>query len=446
MQSWTNLARARCAQLLRDREGGVAVLTAMSLSTLLGFAGLGTEATLWYVAKRNMQGASDAAAFTAEAASIAGQNSTAFTAAAKAIATQYGYTDGVGGITVAVNNPPTQGAFTGNAAAIEVIITQPQQLLFSRLFLASGVSVSARAVANSVGGGGAGTGNGCVLTLDRSNVTDIVDSGSTNLNISTCSIYVNSPSSSALTLSGSAQINALSAYISGNYTQSGSSQFNTSQGVHTGVNPIDDPYANVQIPSYSGCNKTNTTLVAHQTLSVNASSTGGVYVFCNGINMSGASSLTLGAGVYVIDRGSLNVSGGSTITATQGSTIILTSSTGSGYGTVSVSGGNTININAPTTGATAGLAFFQDRHAPSTSSNSLSGGSTQTIQGAIYFPNEPVTYSGGSGNTPATCTQLVVLRATFSGNSRLNSNCTGTGVASIGGGGGGAGATAQLVE
>ena len=100
----------------------------------------------------------------------------------------------------------------------------------------------------------------------------------------------------------------------------------------------------------------------------------------------------------------------------------------------------------PTTGATAGLAFFQDRHAPSTSSNSLSGGSTQTIQGAIYFPNEPVTYSGGSGNTPATCTQLVVLRATFSGNSTLNSNCTGTGVASIGGGGGGAGATAQLVE
>lgn len=446
MQSWTSLARDRCAQLLRDREGGVAVLTAMSLTTLLGFAGLGTEATLWYVAKRNMQGASDAAAFTAEAASIAGQTTTAFTTAARAVATQYGYTNGVGGVTVAVNNPPSAGAYAGNAAAIEVIISQPQTLLFSRLFLSSSVSVSARAVATSTGGTGSSAGTGCVLTLDRGDVTDVIDAGTANLNISTCSLYVNSPSSSALTLTGNAQINALSAYISGNYTQGGSSQFNTSQGVHTGANPIADPYANVQIPSYSGCNKTNTSLVSRQTLNVNASSTGGVYVFCNGISMSGQSTLNLGAGVYVIDRGSLNVAGGSTINATSGSTIILTSSTGSNYGTVSIAGGNTINITAPTTGATAGLAFFQDRNAPQTSSNSLTGGSSQTIQGAVYFPNEPVTYTGGTSNTPATCTQLVVLKATFTGNSQLNSNCTGTGVASIGGSTGSGGTTAQLVE
>jgi len=446
MQRWTSLSRLRCAQLISDRDGGVAVLTAMSLTTLLGFAGLGTEATLWYVAKRNMQGASDAAAFTAETAEIAGQSAANFTVAAKAVAARYGYVDGVNGVTVAVNNPPLHGAYTGSASAIEVVITQPQQMLFSRLFLSSGVNISARAVANTSGSSGGGGGNGCVLTLDRGDVTDVIDVGTAALNISTCDLYVNSSSASALTLSGTASINARNAFITGNYVQSGSSQFTTSQGIHTGVNPIDDPYANVQIPSYSGCDRTNTSLVSRATLNVAPSSPGGVYVFCNGLSMSGQSTLNLSPGIYIIDRGSLTLAGGSVINAPSGVTIVLTSSTGSGYGTVSIAGGNTINIAAPTTGPTAGLAFFQDRHAPSSQSNSLSGGSTQTIQGAAYFPNEPVTFSGGSGNTPATCTQLVAYRATFVGNSTLNSNCSGTGVASIGGSSGTSGSQAQLVE
>jgi len=109
-------------RLLSDRRGGVAVMTAMSLTSLLGFAGLGTEATLWYVAKRNMQGATDAAAFTAATAEAKGQNSTAFTAAAKAVAQQYGFVDGTGGVTVTVNNPPVSGPNTGNAQAVEVLI------------------------------------------------------------------------------------------------------------------------------------------------------------------------------------------------------------------------------------------------------------------------------------------------------------------------------------
>ena len=72
-------------RLLSDRRGGVAVMTALSLTSLLGFAGLGTEATMWYVTKRNMQGATDAAAYTAATAEAAGQNSTGYTAAAKAM-------------------------------------------------------------------------------------------------------------------------------------------------------------------------------------------------------------------------------------------------------------------------------------------------------------------------------------------------------------------------
>lgn len=53
--------------------GAVAVLTALVLPVLLGFASLGTEVGHWYLAQREMQGAADAAALSAAAQWIADQ-------------------------------------------------------------------------------------------------------------------------------------------------------------------------------------------------------------------------------------------------------------------------------------------------------------------------------------------------------------------------------------
>ena len=151
----------------------------------------------------------------------------------------------------------------------------------------------------------------------------------------------------------------------------------------------------IPIPSYSGCNQTNFHLSGgtSQTLSVGSS---GVYVFCNGLNLSGSASLTLNPGIYVINGGSFNLSGGTTFNATGGVTIVLTGSTAAGYATANISGGANVSITAPTSGPTAGLAFFQDRNAPSSGTDSFSGGTTQIITGAIYFPHQAVNYSGGA--------------------------------------------------
>ena len=64
----------------------------------------------------------------------------------------------------------------------------------------------------------------------------------------------------------------------------------------------------------------------------------------------------------------------------------------------------------------------------------LTGGGTGSlnITGAIYFPNNPVSYSGGGGvGGVAQCTQLIAYTITFSGNATLNNNCTGSGVQQI---------------
>src|SRR5581483_4688637 len=161
----------------------------------------------------------------------------------------------------------------------------------------------------------------------------------------------------------------------------------------------------------------------------------GVFVFCNGFSLAGNSSVNLAAGTYIIDRGQFHIGGGSSITGS-GVTIILTSSTGSDYATAQIDGGAIVTISAPTTGPLAGLAFFQDRNAPASTgsnSNKFTGGTTQNITGAIYFPNQNVTFNGGtSTGGAAMCTQLVALTINFNGNSTFNNNCAGTGARGIG--------------
>jgi Flp pilus assembly protein TadG len=429
MKRGKRLSIGEIQRLIRDRDGGVAVMTAMTMTSLLGVAGLGTEATLWYVAQRNLQGAADAAAFTAATAESAKASTTAFDNAAQAVAQQYGYVSGTGGVVVAVNNPPKTGPNTGNSQAVEVLISQPQSMMFSALFMTSQPTISGRAVAAPSGTGGSGGPANCVVALDKGKVTDINDSGTANLNMPTCNLQVNSSSSDALNMSGTAQITAKTVSIVGNYQTSGGANITASGGITTGASVMQDPYASVSIPPYSGCNQT---ALHVSTGSKSYAATGGTpFVFCNGLSISGSSSVALAPGVYVINAGSLSISGSASLTGT-GVTIILTNATTpSSTGSVSISGGTTVNLSAPTSGTTAGLAFFQDRAATG-GTNSFSGGSTQTITGAIYLPNEAVSYSGNSGNAPAPCTQLIGFTLNFTGTSDFNANCNGLGLQGMG--------------
>jgi hypothetical protein len=415
-----------------DCRGAVAVPAAISLVVLLGFAGLGSEVASWYVSKRAMQGAADTAAYSAAYAKAANASVAAYTSEATSVAGSYGFVDGTNGVTITVNSPPASGRHAGDNTAVEVIITRPQPLAFAALFLKGPPTLQAQSVATP----GA---TGCVLALDRGNVTDVSDNGNTTLNLNHCNIYVNSVSNSALSLVGGATINANAAYISGNYSTGGHAALNTIQGIHTQAAPANDPYADVQIPSYQGCNQTNYSLTAGQSKTFTAGSS--PMVFCNGFSLAGGSRVTFDPGVYIFDRGSFSMTGNSSLAGSgPGVTMIFASSTGSNFATVSIAGGSTVTITAPTSGPLSGLAFFQDRNAPSTGSNSFAGGATQNVTGAIYFPNQNVTFNGGTATGGATCTQLIAYTITFNGNSTFNNNCPGVGVRGVGN------ALVQLVE
>ena len=421
---WSRIPMGPIGGVLSDRAGVTALALAISLAALAGLAGLGTEAASWYSAKRAMQGAADMAASTAAAALAAGEPSSTLDMEAKSVAASYHFADGVNGTTVTVHYPPQTGAYQ-SSPAVAVRISQTQKPLLSALFMSTGPTISTRAAALA---DFSKTGAACVVALDPNNETSMTTSGSTALNFPGCSLYLNSKSTSALNITGGATINASVAYVVGGVSGTGLTATN---GVNTGVDPLIDPYLTAAVPTYSGCDANNYKVTGggSDTKSVGTS---GVYVFCNGVTLLGGSSLTLGPGTFIIDRGQLNIGGGSTLTATSGTTIILTTSNpAKSCATTSIAGSAVVSITAPTSGALSGIAIYQDRACTDTSaSNSLTGGATQNIVGAIYFPGEPVSFSGGSPTGGAVCTQLIAWTISFSGGSTFNNTCTGTGTRS----------------
>ena len=110
----------------------------------------------------------------------------------------------------------------------------------------------------------------------------------------------------------------------------------------THASPANNPYARLAVPSYSGCTRNN------YQLDKRAETVPPVY--CGGIEVAGGATLNLEPGAYILDQGNFAVGGTATVNGA-GVTIILTSRTGSSYGTVDIRGGSTIAISAPIDGA-----------------------------------------------------------------------------------------------
>lgn len=408
-----------------DEAGATAIVVALSTTALMGGAALALDIGIWYNDKRIAQGAADSAAYSAAVDYAAGDTAANVAATAKAIAAQYGQADGSGGVTVTVNRPPKSGTHTTTTGAIEVIIQRTETPFFSSFFTNS-AAVASRAVA--VPASTTTNGSYCALVLDSSPAATAATAGINASNgavvdMSGCGVQVNASGSDALYVGGGSTLKAANVSIVGSYTTSNGGALQVTGSTKTSAPSMPDPYANVTVPTPGACASTNSWGYGTWTLSPGT--------YCNGMTFSNGGTVTLTAGTYIVDRGSFTLQGGSTLNATAGVTIVLTSSTGSNYATMSITNGTTFNITAPSTGAMKGIAVYQDRRAESTNTDAINGGSNINIGGALYFPAQLVTFSNGATST-STCTQLIAYRVTFTGGAYFRDNCSGYGVTEIG--------------
>jgi hypothetical protein len=391
----------RLRKLSADRSGAMAVIVAACIPVFMGGIALAVDVAQWTLAKRMLQRQADSAALAGVYAIAQGAD--AVESATRDMGHNASY--GLDGPPV-IERGPSVGAFAGNPNAVRVALGTAMRLPFASLFLPEGVRVGAEATAALVS-----TGEACVLALENSDTAGITMGGNTVVDLN-CMMVTNSVAPEAIVGFGSATIKASPVAAAGGIPEADNFAEGTVFLPYSLAQP--DPYAALPDPVIPGGNGK---------MQVQPGKTGtfdpGTYT-----NVDIKGTATLNPGVYYIDGGSFDV-GSQAVVNAQGVTIVLTSrnaaSSPRSVAGVDINGGATLNMTASTSGAYAGILFFQDRLATN-QIHKINGNAESTLQGAIYFPKSTVEFTGTMGMT-INCIQMVAWRLTFNGTSNVTNVC-----------------------
>ena len=401
-------------RLRADQRGAVSVMMGFLLIPLVGALGLGFEVSYWYLTARGMQNAADAAAVAA--ATNGGAN---YGVEAKAVAAQYGFVDGTNNISVKASNAAACPGGGNNCYSVAISGSVP--LLLSQVVGYRGDAtlngapqkqLSAQAVATTPI-------PFCLLALGGNGIRT---NGAPKANMG-----CNAMSNTAATCNGH-NLGAPIGAAHGTNNGCGVSQYSNL--------PIAaDPYIGLasKIPAdpcggvypQEPTKKSGSALPASNQWS-GSQSLGGNVVVCGDLQLTGNVTVDAPAGaVLVIENGQLDTNGFS-LTTTKGSGLtVVFSGNNSGSYTHAPTGGGTLDITAPTSGAWKGVAIYQDPNLTSGVDISAAGNSpTWDITGLVYLPHASVTFSGAvnKSSNGQLCFVLVVSDITVNGTGSILPN------------------------
>jgi hypothetical protein len=358
----------------RSERGVILPLLAVLMPALIGAIGLAVDTGAMYEMSRRMQSATDAAAIAA-AQEIRASNESNATAAAKSDAALNGFDDAEDGVEVEVHRPPTMGPRAGDNAYVEVIVSQPSPLYFMSMFVNEQQTVRTRAVSALE------PGEACVMALNETASSAVSAVGNVDVDLVGCALWVNSSDPTAARTTGSASVTADAVNVVGDYSGSGFSPTPS-----TGAAKQADPFEDMAMPSSTAsCDYTKKSVKSVETLSPG--------VYCDGLTFTAKAEATLEPGLYVVKGGGIKVNGGAEIIGA-GVTFYNTEGGGYSYDSITVNGGGTITLTAPTAGTYKGMLFMQDPAVSSSSENTFNGTADVTLTGVIYLPTTPVKVAG----------------------------------------------------
>ena len=424
------LARKYYGTAGQDEKRGVVLLSAVGMMfVLLAFVGLAFDVGYMQWSRRRAQTAADAAAVAAAWAVVQGD---AVTASGQNGSADNGFTDSTNGVTVTINKPPSVGSYTSDATAVEAVVSQDTSAFFMRILGFNTLPVRARAVAK------AGYSIACIYALDPTAKDALSIGGGATLSLG-CGGVSESNDPKAIDITGSTTVtmtNGASLGAVGNYSACAGC-VNPSYALDSGIINPGDPLSTLPMPTYSSqpCFNQTTWSMASGTLCAEnaANLASGTYqpgVYCGGITVNSGMDVILSPGMYILAGGS-----GLTFNAgkVRGDGVTFYMTDANGWPCTGVTGGNVypggvsvnssadVEVSAPTTGSYAGMLFFGNRFDTThLANNTINGGSNFKIDGAIYFPNSLVSFSGSSNSNGYML--LVADKINFTGNSTLNLN------------------------
>jgi hypothetical protein len=379
------------------------ILTVLLFPTLLAVLGLALDGGMMYQARRRMQAGADAAALAGVWELFRG-NSGLVEAAARDDARLNGFNDGVNA-TVAVNNPPTSGAWSGVAGYVEVIVSRDVPTTFLRVVGREYSTVRARAVAGSQR-----YMDFCVLALNPTQSGSMIVQGTSSLDAG-CGVMVNSKSDSALELGGGACLTGAAVGVTGGYTTMGSIEC-LDPLPDIGVPPVLDPLAYLIPPPIPA------TPVADRFRMTGGAATLNPGLYMNGFDIQ-SGVVTFNPGIYIIDGG-FHIGGG-VVANGVGVMFYITNVGGGPWGRVQIDGSAVCNFWAPDSGPYEGVLIWMDRNAPDTPPGSFIAGTPGSkFEGALYFPSIHVTLGGT--NSSASWTMVVADTIDIQGTAAVPGN------------------------
>jgi Flp pilus assembly protein TadG len=405
---------------MRERRGTVAIMFAFLTPVLMGALGLGFETSYWYLIKRDQQNAADAAAIAA--ATNGGSN---YAAEAKAVASQYGYVDGTGHVSVVASNSAT--CPSGGTTCYSVTITKAVPLFLTQVAGytgnttvdgSPGVNVNAVAVAKQQ----TQQREYCLLALSTVGI-DLTSNGGPQADFSGCSIMSNSSA-----VCHGSNLNA-------DYGDAHLTSTNCGIVPESNVPTLADPYAYLasNIPANT-CGSypqepvhNNDPALPSSNLWTGSKSLSGNVQMCGDVQLTADVTIDAPAGaVLVIQNGQLDTNG-HTLTTSSGSalTVVFTGTSGTyTHAPTDTHNGSsgTIDIKAPTSGTWSGVALYQDPNLTSGVDIAAAGNTpTWDVTGLVYLPHSNVTFSGvvNKSSNGADCFVMVAANITINGTGKI---------------------------
>ena len=416
--------RNALARLGKDKRGAAAIVVAVSATSLLGVAGLVVDVGSWYLLRRNMQAAADAASLAGAVNLDDSKSTSAAEAVARSVASRNGFVNGSNGTTVSV--APDLG--TGRVA---VTVERPSTggLLRSVVFSNSTKTVRASAAARIVVGGATPCVHALVGSVSIGTNIDVTASG--------CALVSDSAAADALKVgSGGSVANGAGRITAANIVTHGGCegcvQAQNSGKLQLTVSKIPTTYAAKTANPYAALNSWSPSSETSNCQDMPQGSplllSPGCY---NTMRVGSSQTVNLRPGVYYIRGGNLDVQGTLTCTtcdSNNGVSIVLVGNGTSAPGIVDINAQAIIRLNASRQTAQPlldGVLIY--RHAPGAQANQvgkgeidINGGASLKLDGAIVAPTSWLTMAGGGRTDPAACNLFVVHSVEFRGNSSLS--------------------------
>ena len=357
-------------EFYRDPRGGVAVILALVLPSLVGMVSAATEYASALSRKSELQTAADSAALGAARGLALTSVDVQVVSSAKTIATQ----------NLELTSRGVAGAIpdaevSANRTTLTVTVKETVPIMMGHYLGAPTIDIAVSATATLSGGNR----KICAIGLDPAVSGTIRLDHYARLTAAGCDVLSNSKDSGSIKTYRNSHLEAGRVCTSGGYKSFDSSYI--SPRPTTDCPQIPDPLASRAPPSVGGCTYTNKVVD-------NASETLNPGVYCGGLRVLNGGRVTLNPGDYIMKDGYLRVEGrlnsnGSPLFSTLegkhvGFYLVGTSEIDLGYIA-------SINLTAPKTGPLAGILFFEDRSAPLLRKHTINSSDARNLLGTIYL-------------------------------------------------------------